>query len=138
LKVGFYTSEFEQLFRFSAVALMFFFISHIICQNFLKILQKQQGSHRNGSISAPTRGCQHYKYVNNQPAVTGTRRKGAYFGFIIFSDTELMPNASTVRMQNAPHSKQTRPPLPLTQKATNSTNASTINHKSQKQQEGQY
>jgi hypothetical protein len=65
------------------------------------------------------------------------KKKWAYFGFIIFRDAEFMPNASTFRMQNALYSKQTRPPLPLPQKATNSTNASTINRKSQKQQEGQ-
>jgi hypothetical protein len=51
LKVRIYTIEFEQLFQFSAVSSMLFFISHVIWQKFLKILQERQGSHCNGGIS---------------------------------------------------------------------------------------
>jgi hypothetical protein len=50
LKVSIYTVDMEQFFWLSAVVSMSFFISHLECQNSLKILQKKQGSHCNGGI----------------------------------------------------------------------------------------
>jgi hypothetical protein len=51
LKVSIYTVDMEQFFCLSAVVSMSFFISHMECQNSLKILQKKQGSRCNGGIS---------------------------------------------------------------------------------------